>query len=297
MTKKELTLSLIILVYNEELHIKRCLDSIAAQTVLPDEVIIVDNNCSDRTIQIAKKYQFVRIVQERRQGIVYARNKGFNSAKSDIIARIDADSILCSDWTEKIKAPFRFDEQLCGVAGLAYTGLFGYHKPRSTFYSRLYYHMTKSYFGSVTFWGGNMALRRSAWHKVRKHLSTSDRFHEDEELSLELVTRGYKLRRADEARLFAIDQSVAYLPKALNYLSRTGNLYKSQKKKGNLPLRYGPEITGVSKIERWLSYLMLPIVLLVITVNPILYFLPSLIALKVFKIPPRRWFSSIRIKE
>lgn len=49
-----LTLTLVIPVFNEEHQIKGCLDAVASQTVMPDEVIVVDNNCTDRTIEIAQ---------------------------------------------------------------------------------------------------------------------------------------------------------------------------------------------------------------------------------------------------
>ena len=58
--KNKLTLSIVIPVFNEQRYIKACLDSIAAQTVKPDEVIVVDNNSTDKTVQIAKKYKFDR---------------------------------------------------------------------------------------------------------------------------------------------------------------------------------------------------------------------------------------------
>ena len=54
MAQKALTLSIVIPVFNEERYIKACLDSIAAQTVKLDEVIVVDNNSTDKTVLIAK---------------------------------------------------------------------------------------------------------------------------------------------------------------------------------------------------------------------------------------------------
>nr|MDQ2973765.1 glycosyltransferase [bacterium] len=67
-----MTLSLVIPVYNEEYNIKRCLTAIAGQTIMPDEVIVVDNNCVDKTIEIAKSFGFVTVVKEPKQGRTYA---------------------------------------------------------------------------------------------------------------------------------------------------------------------------------------------------------------------------------
>jgi len=45
----------------------------------PDEIIIVNNNSTDKTVAIAEKYP-VKIVNEPEQGMIQARNRGFNEA-------------------------------------------------------------------------------------------------------------------------------------------------------------------------------------------------------------------------
>ncbi len=98
MPTKELSVSIVIPVYNEEAHLKNCLDAIARQTVAPDEVIVVDNNSTDRSVEIAEKYSFVKVIKEAKQGRAHARNSGFNVATCDVIGRIDAHSLFASDW-------------------------------------------------------------------------------------------------------------------------------------------------------------------------------------------------------
>ncbi|PIP74986.1 MAG: hypothetical protein CO028_04055 [Candidatus Levybacteria bacterium CG_4_9_14_0_2_um_filter_35_21] len=100
-----MTVSVVVLAHNEEKYIKKCLDGLINQEEKPDEIIIVDNNCTDKTIDICKEYS-VRIVQEKTQGIIAARNTGFNAAKYDIISRCDADSVAPKDWIKKIKENF-----------------------------------------------------------------------------------------------------------------------------------------------------------------------------------------------
>ena len=117
-SNKPLTLSIVIPAYNEENHLKTCLDSIAAQIDRPEEVIVVDNNSTDKTALIAQSYPFVTLLKEPRQGVVFARDKGFNAAKSQIIGRIDADSVLPPDWVTKVKefyeTPSNFSHGLSG---------------------------------------------------------------------------------------------------------------------------------------------------------------------------------------
>jgi glycosyltransferase involved in cell wall biosynthesis len=98
MQLNRLRVSLVIPVYNEESHLRGCLDAIAAQTVQPLEVIVVDNNSNDGTAAIAAAYPFVTLITIARQGVVYARDAGFDAAKGEIIGRIDADTHIAPDW-------------------------------------------------------------------------------------------------------------------------------------------------------------------------------------------------------
>lgn len=95
---KYMKITLVIPVYNEEQYIAGCLDSIAKQKIRPDEVIVVDNNCTDNTLLIVKKYPFVQVKHEEKQGMIAARNAGFNAASHEIIARCDADTQLPTNW-------------------------------------------------------------------------------------------------------------------------------------------------------------------------------------------------------
>ena len=60
--------SVVIPVYNEEKKISNCLNSLMKQDEKPDEIIVVDNNCIDKTISIVKKYATVKIIQEKKTG-------------------------------------------------------------------------------------------------------------------------------------------------------------------------------------------------------------------------------------
>src|SRR5689334_13492261 len=98
----QLRVSFVIPVYNEAEQIADCLQAIAQQTVAPFEVLVIDNNSNDGTAAVAANFPFVKVLRERRQGVVYARDRGCNAAKGDIIARIDADTIISEDWVETL---------------------------------------------------------------------------------------------------------------------------------------------------------------------------------------------------
>lgn len=220
MKKDFVSLSLVIPAYNEERFIGPCLDSIAQQTVLPDEVIVVDNNCIDRTVDIATGYPFVRIVQATKQGIVHARNAGFDTAKSDLIGRIDADTRLPADWVENAKEAIAGREQEV----VAVTGPCNFmNLPLSSVVSRLhdvFYHgFSRVSVGHPVLFGSNMVLRRRAWRSVRAETCTSNDLHEDTDLSVHLRRHG---TIAYERRLFAYAHLRApFLPPAShNYVKK-----------------------------------------------------------------------------
>ena len=76
---KTADLSLVIPCYNEQRRIKACLESVARQTVRPSEVLLVDNNSTDGTLRLARQFDFVTILKQPRQGVVFARNAGFDA--------------------------------------------------------------------------------------------------------------------------------------------------------------------------------------------------------------------------
>jgi glycosyltransferase involved in cell wall biosynthesis len=183
-------ISIIIPVYNEEKYIKKCLDSLLNQIEKPDEIIIVDNNCTDKTISIVKKYP-VKIVAEKKQGIVFARNKGFNIATGDILARCDADSVLPHDWVKKIKENFTKNK----INGLTGPIIF-YDLPfKTSFYSILYMKIMRFLQNGETLLGPNMAITKKIWEKIKNKVCVNEKMiHEDIDISLHIKDVGGKIK-------------------------------------------------------------------------------------------------------
>ncbi len=231
-----LTLSLIIPVYNEERHIHACLNAIAGQTVPPLEVIVVDNNCTDRTLEIAESFGFVTIVKESSQGRAHARNAGFNSARGDIIGRIDADSRIHKDWVEKVLDSFKQDPELAGLTGMAYVPYIPYvSKLKSQLFARTYYWFAHASFDTITMWGATMALRKSNWQNVSSKASLDDEnIHEDQDVSLWVAADGGKIIQNNAVLINTDAQSYRYLPKFRKYYKMYKNTKKLHKHNGNL---------------------------------------------------------------
>src|SRR5690606_41530857 len=85
-----------------------CLDARVHQIVPVDEILVVDNNSTDRTAEIAEKYRDhgVRVIRETVQGLIPARNRGFDEATGDILGRIDADTVVEPDRSQRLAEAF-----------------------------------------------------------------------------------------------------------------------------------------------------------------------------------------------
>lgn len=186
-------LSLIIPVYNEEKYIAQCLDTVAKQILHPDEVLIIDNNCTDNTIHLAKKYPFVKIITENTQGMIAARNAGFNAASGDIIARCDADTRLPPTWIKRIFANFTKKKIDALTGPISY-----YDAPlKNTLLARAYLEMMKPiHRGGETLIGPNMIISKNIWNKVKNSVCLNDRqVHEDIDLAYHIQEVGGKIKR------------------------------------------------------------------------------------------------------
>lgn len=182
--------SVVIPVYNEGKYIKNCLDSLMKQEEKPDEIIIVDNNSMDNTVSIVKKYKEIKIIQEKKQGITPTRNKGFNCAKYEIIARCDADAILPSDWIKKIKHDFNSNKKILGVT----TAFIIFDFPfinQSLLPFKIYNFFSQIILKTPVFLGPSMAITKEVWEIVKNQVCLDDsKVHEDIDLTIHISKYG-----------------------------------------------------------------------------------------------------------
>jgi glycosyltransferase involved in cell wall biosynthesis len=102
-------ISVIATVLNEGESIRRLMDSLAAQSHPPDEVVIVDGGSRDNTVAILQEYAGrlpLRVLVEPGSNISAGRNRAIAAARGDIIASTDAGVVLSTGWLEHLTAPF-----------------------------------------------------------------------------------------------------------------------------------------------------------------------------------------------
>jgi len=118
------TLSIIIPTYNRPDDLKKCIASILRQTVMPDEIIIVDDgDLKTRPLKEACERAGIRYVykkKEGKRGLTRSRNLGVTLAKGDIIFFLDDDVVLFDNYVEEIvKTYVEYDvPELAGVGGV-----------------------------------------------------------------------------------------------------------------------------------------------------------------------------------
>ena len=118
-------ISVIIPCFNSEKYIREALDSLANQTVLPEEVIVIDNGSTDKTVNIIHEFinnhKNINIITdvEFKKGPGAARNKGIWLSTCDIIAFTDSDCRADKEWIANIKKQF-FDPEVVAVGGTVY---------------------------------------------------------------------------------------------------------------------------------------------------------------------------------
>ncbi len=114
--KSGMRISVVIPAYNAERFLRRCLASVFAQTLKPDEVIVVDDGSTDRTAALAAELG-ATVVRRPNGGLSAARNTGIQNASGEWIALLDADDL----W-----APTKLERQTASIESdtvLVYTGI------------------------------------------------------------------------------------------------------------------------------------------------------------------------------
>jgi len=109
-------ISVVIPTYNEEKYLEDCLRSLARQDYPGNFELIIADSSNDKTKQIAKRYG-ARIVSMSRSTPALARQAGFAASSGEIIATLDADNIVPSNWLSVIAAEFKKDPKLVCLFG------------------------------------------------------------------------------------------------------------------------------------------------------------------------------------
>ncbi|PST46914.1 glycosyl transferase [Bifidobacterium callitrichos] len=196
-----LNVSIVIPAWNESERIADCLLNTIRQTVMPHEIIVVDNRSTDDTCKVVEQFILdhpeapIKLLhQDAEQGLIPTRNYGLDHATGDVLGRFDADCMIKPDWVEVVSGIFTEDPTAMGATGpVMYYDMPSRHfglKSDNSIRKRIY----RADGGQPLLFGSNMALRASAWREISGEVcrDKADVMHEDIDISLHLIGKGLK---------------------------------------------------------------------------------------------------------
>ncbi|MDF2556947.1 MAG: glycosyltransferase [Bacillales bacterium] len=99
-------LSVVVIVYNTERFLEECLDSLVNQTLSDIEIIVVNDESTDNSLDIIKQYRKlysnIRIINQKNSGGAVAGNRGLMAAKGEYVTIIDSDDVVVKNAYEKM---------------------------------------------------------------------------------------------------------------------------------------------------------------------------------------------------
>ena len=109
--------SVIVPVWNAEKTVEACLESILSQSVVPDEIIVIDGVSTDGTLEIVQEHLRPQdtLVSEPDKGVYDAMNKGVAKASGDIVAILNADDYWMPGTCEMVREAFAKGGEKVGI--------------------------------------------------------------------------------------------------------------------------------------------------------------------------------------
>jgi len=96
-------ISLYIPAYNAEKTIEKSIESILQQTLIPKEIIVINDCSSDKTLSLLKNFNQIKIISNNKNyGLAKSRNIALKYSKYDFLASIDSDVVCEKNWLETL---------------------------------------------------------------------------------------------------------------------------------------------------------------------------------------------------
>jgi cellulose synthase/poly-beta-1,6-N-acetylglucosamine synthase-like glycosyltransferase len=110
-------ISIVVPAFNEAKTIKNCIESLQSVNYPNFEIIVVDDGSSDKTFEIASKYDYAKVFHQKNQGKPIALNNGISRSSGEIILTVDADTELDRMALRTLARRFAANNRLGAIAG------------------------------------------------------------------------------------------------------------------------------------------------------------------------------------
>lgn len=188
--------SLCVTVFNEVKNIDVLINSLRFQTVVPDEIIIVDAGSTDGTVEKIKVFKKVRLIISKGASIARGRNIAVKNAKNPIIVMTDAGCVCDKKWVSEIVKPFRKSETQVVAGFYRMSGNSSFQIALKPFLGIMPEKFDKKRFLPST---RSIAFRKSAWKQVHGFSEKYDRAGEDTDFNRKIINEGIEIARAPKA--------------------------------------------------------------------------------------------------
>lgn len=264
----DFTVSVVIVNFNGALYIEKCLDSFVKQNRKPDEILIVDNNSQDNSVEFIKKsFPQVNIIKSpENNGYGAALNIGIKNSKGNIL--ILGNNDLCVDpfWLDNILKEFT-EHKNCGLAASKVLYMDEPQKINSTgmlFYKDMsavnrgldeidkgQYDNREEVFGA---YGVLMAFRKEVFDKIGLFDEDYFLFREEDEFMWRMRRHGWITRYAPAAKVFHKRSANTKLFSPLKlYYSERNRFFNVLK---YMPLRCNFTMLPFALYRYWINFML-----------------------------------------
>ncbi len=187
--------SVIVPIYNVEKYLKKCIDSILAQTYLDFEVLLIDDGSPDNCPMICDEYagkdRRVRVIHKKNAGLVAARNSGVLAARGEYICYVDGDDWVSPDLLQVISdkaisqynidmvvfsAVKQYENEQEEIPKPELEGYYGKEELKSTVYPYMMYDCRKPFCSGLIF--------PVAWNKIYKRVFLLEHYCQEERIRM-----------------------------------------------------------------------------------------------------------------
>ncbi len=226
---KSPTASIIIVTYNHKKYLSDCLESVINQDY-PHEIIVVDNNSKDGTIEYLEKYfPKVKLVKSKNNlGFGAANNLGVGHSNGDYIVFLNPDTVVEKSWLRKLIEPIEDDKNIvttskimnydgnyvntCGLithfTGITFPRGYGEKPEKFDKYE---------YLNSIS--GCCFGIKKQEFNKIGGFDENFFLYNEDSEFSWRLKLKGYKILFTPES-IVKHDYKLELKPSKLYHLEK-----------------------------------------------------------------------------